>query len=604
MTQGDYEWMDYVETDAKVEAFARGLCGSVEAEPKEMVAIYADTRADWLIAALGCFRNSITLVTLYTNLSLDGVKYGLNQTKVKTIITSQELLPNLGKILNETPNVKTIIYLENRAGKQVAHSAIEKSEIRLIPFKRVLELGLNGKEAKKLCPPAPEDVAILMYTSGSTGVPKGALLSHTHVSKAILSCLAFSCNLLGEERSDDEAFMAYLPLAHIFELTQEIVVLLMGIKVGYSGPNTLTDNSTMIRKGDKGDATVLKPSVIIAVPVILDRIYKAILAKIYLRGGFFRNLFGMFYHYRLFWTRRGFDTPVLNKIIFSKLKAALGGRINIIVGGGAPLSGEVHDFLRTCLCIRLAQGYGLTETTGGITLADRHDVSVGRVGFPLPDVKVRLENWEEGGYTIADKKGPRGEIIIGCPSVAQGYFEMPDETKENFSTDEKGDKWFRTGDIGQLMTDGTICIVDRKKDLVKLQTGEYVSLGKIESVLKVHPLVETVCAYAESSKNETVALVVPDEKKLREMAAEDKRALPFRQLCADADLTLAVIESIAAHAKGKLEKVEIPKAISLIADVWLPESGLVTAALKLKRKQIEKKYKNNLKNLYKSLSEE
>ncbi len=129
--------MDYHQVDELVNRFSRGLAGSVGVEAKEMVAIYADTRADWLIAALGCFRNSVTLVTLYTNLGEDGVEYGINQTKVKTIITSQELLPKLGKLLSRLPNIETIIYLENRAGKEVPHSAIDRQRVRLIPFTKV-----------------------------------------------------------------------------------------------------------------------------------------------------------------------------------------------------------------------------------------------------------------------------------------------------------------------------------------------------------------------------------------------------------------------------------------------------------------------------------
>ena len=167
---------------------------------------------------------------------------------------------------------------------------------------------------------------------------------------------------------------------------------------------------------------------------------------------------------------------------------------------------KVHDFLRTCLRVTLAQGYGLTETAGGVTLADNDDLSTGRVGRPLQGVRVTLEDWQEGGYTVRDEcccfppnvvpldrvlphllllqtggpGRPSGEIVIGCPWVAAGYFEMPEATAEGFSAEEEGGlRWFRTGDVGELMPDGTFRIVDRKKDLVKLQLGEYVSLGKV-----------------------------------------------------------------------------------------------------------------------------
>jgi long-chain acyl-CoA synthetase len=200
-----------------------------------------------------------------------------------------------------------------------------------VPFGKLLEIG--EKSSTLLRPPTPDDVAIIMYTSGSGGVPKGVILTHANMVSACMACCSISCDILGEDRSDDEAYIAYLPLAHIFELTLEIIVLLMGIRVGYSGPNTLTDMGTMIKKGQKGDATTLCPTAMAAVPVILDRIYKGIRAKVHSRGYAFNQLFEMLYEYRLRWIRRGFDTPIINRLVFAKMRAALGGKLRLIVGG-------------------------------------------------------------------------------------------------------------------------------------------------------------------------------------------------------------------------------------------------------------------------------
>lgn len=172
---------------------------------------------------------------------------------------------------------------------------------------------------------------------------------------------------------------------------------------------------------------------------------------------------------------------------------AAGGRIRVILTGGAPLSPESHRFIRNCMGCPLLQGYGLTETAACATIMQLEEGTVGRVGPPVQGINIRLENWEEGNYRVTDSPRPRGEILIGGGQLAQlaskyvsgggnvaaGYYRNPEKTEEEFYTDAAGRRWFRSGDIGRVEEDGTLSIIDRKKDLVKLQYGEYVSLGKV-----------------------------------------------------------------------------------------------------------------------------
>ena len=591
--QGDYHWKSYEEVAKESIDVGKGLY-QLGIKGGEKLVIFADTRAEWMIMAIACFKSNISIVTLYTNLGEEGICYGINQTEVETIITSQELLGKLSKIIDKLPSLRRVIYFENKIN--ICQSFPGLKSLQLIPYSNLLILGRHS--VLELIPAGPEDLAILMYTSGSTGNPKGAMLTHSQLAANVCGCLSFSMNLLGNKRRAHESYIGYLPLAHIFELTMELCVILMGVRVGYSGPNTLIDSSSMIKVGNKGDASVLRPTTMVAVPVILDRIYKAMMAKIKDRGPGFEKFFQMCYNYRLFWVKQGFDRPILNRLIFSKFKMALGGNIEVFVGGGAPLSSEVHEFLRNCLCIRLAHGYGLTETAGGATLTDSDDLTTGKVGYPLPGMKIEIESWEEGGYTVHDKEGPRGELVIGCPWTAKGYYKMEVETRESFF-EKFGLRWFKTGDIGQLMPDGTLKIVDRKKDLVKLQMGEYVSLGKVEAKLKVHPMVENVCVYADPTKSSTVALVVPDDVKLHEAAMKvlgsDNNTR--EELCANPKIVNYVVQSLLSHVK-QLERFEIPKGVCLISDQWMPDTGLVTASMKLKRKNIQHQYQDVIDNLY------
>ena len=179
------------------------------------------------------------------------------------------------------------------------------------------------------------------------------------------------------------------------------------------------------------------------------------------------------------------------------------------------------------------------------------------------------------------------------------YYKMEEKTNEDFYN-QYGRRWFKTGDIGQMESDGTLRIIDRKKDLVKLQFGEYISLGKVESVLKTCPVLENVCIYGDSMRSYVVALVIPDRNFLQELGQKyNKEDMTFEDLCEDKDVTGAALREIVLHSKKfRLEKFEIPGAVTLVKDLWLPESGLVTAAFKLKRKPIQQKYQADIDRMY------
>merc|ERR1712088_909364 len=174
--------------------------------------------------------------------------------------------------------------------------------------------------------------------------------------------------------------------------------------------------------------------------------------------------------------------------------------------------------MRVCLGSTLIQGYGLTEVTACATLMAMDDLGTEVCGIPNQGVQLKLVNWEEGNYRVTDKPKPRGEVYIGGGNIAAGYYKQPEKTAEEFFTDRSGRRWFKTGDIGEIDKFGVVKIVDRKKDLVKLQFGEYVSLGKVESVLKGCPVVGNVCVYGDSNKSYVVAVICPVSATLKEIA--------------------------------------------------------------------------------------
>jgi len=599
---GDYRWMTYDEVDTMADNFGRGL-RVLGQQPGQNLCLYADTRAEWMVAAQASFKQSFPVVTIYTNLGDEAVEYGLVETGVEVVITSHELLPKFRKILksknDSEDSVKTIVYMENPIKRTDVTGF--RDDVRIISFWDVLSLGKKTTNnnlvevSAEPVPPTPETPAIIMYTSGSTGSPKGVILTHSNLVWTLTGFL-YNLNPL-----PDDMYIAYLPLAHVLELLGESMCVVWGVGVGYSDAKTLTDQSTMVKRGHKGDASVLKPTIMFCVPLVLERIYKGITEKVKKNGEFLSSLVDFGIKYKLECSRRGEQTPIMDKTIFRKIRKLVGGRVRAVLSGGAPLAEETHDYLRTVLGVILLQGYGLTETSACGAIMSFEENSKGRVGPPVQGVHIRLVNWEEGNYKVTDKPFPRGEIYIGGGNVAQGYFKNQEKTDEEFFTDEEGRRWFKTGDIGQMEDDGTLRIIDRKKDLVKLQFGEYVSLGKVESVLKGCPVVENVTIFGDSTKNYVVAVVCPRRHILIQLA-KDKFGvgeMPWEEIVKDKDVTGAVLREIKNHGKSSgLQTFEIPSAITLTEIEWTPESNLVTAAMKLKRKPLGDYYANDIARMY------
>lgn len=221
-----------------------------------------------------------------------------------------------------------------------------------------------------------------------------------------------------------------------------------------------------------------------AVPLVLDRVLKEIYEKLNARTPISAPLFTYLMEYKIRWKSRGYDTPIINKLFCKKISEALGGRLEYIMVGGAPLNARTQAIIKAALNLKqITQGYGATETCGGVAAMHLDDLSYGRIGIPLEGVNVKLVDWPEGGYLITDTPNPRGELVIGSDIVALGYYKLPELTKEAFVTDGEGVQWFYTGDIGEVYPDGSFRIIDRKKDLTKLSNGEYISLGKVSLIV-------------------------------------------------------------------------------------------------------------------------
>uniref|UniRef100_A0A8K9UBH1 long-chain-fatty-acid--CoA ligase n=1 Tax=Oncorhynchus mykiss TaxID=8022 RepID=A0A8K9UBH1_ONCMY len=556
---GQYRWLSYAETHKAAARFGSGLAAMGQ-RAHNNIAIFCETRAEWVIAAQACFMQNFPLVTLYSTLGGPAITHGLNETEVSHIITSRELLETRLKfILLEVPRLQHIIVVDDTPTKWPGYPR----GISVHNMATVQELGTNLENVSRgRKQPMPSDIAVIMYTSGSTGVPKGVMISHSNIIAGITGMAERIPNL-----GENDTYIGYLPLAHVLELSAELVCVAHGCRIGYSSPQTLADQSTKIKKGSKGDTSVLQPTLMAAVPEIMDRIYKNVMTKVEEMSSAQRTLFTLAYNYKLEQLSQGRSTPLCDNLVFKKVRSLLGGKTRVLLSGGAPLSAATQRFMNVCFCCPVGQGYGLTETCGAGTISEMWDYSTGRVGGPLICSEIKLKDWVEGGYHSTDTPNPQGEILIGGPNVTMGYYKN-EAKNQDFFVDDNGQRWFCTGDIGEVHPDGCLKIIDRKKDLVKLQAGEYVSLGKVEAMLKSCPLIDNICAYANSEEMYVIGFVVPNQKHLLSLA---------EQYC----------------IRGSWEELRWK-----CPDPWTPETGLVTDAFKLKRQQLKSKYQDDIERMY------
>lgn len=612
---GSYKWTTYETALKRVDNLSNGLL-NLGLKSDQKIVLFAETRPEWLISALACFKIKVPVVTLYATLGIDALTFGINQTETSFLITSGEQLPKLQKILHKIPTVTHLIVITDKFSHKnlLEFKNSITNSMKVFTVEEVEKFGIESDKCETYTRPTADDLAIIMYTSGSTGNPKGVMISHGN----LLTSLKALIKRLGTMKIDGyirrDCYIAYLPLAHVLELAAEIGCLINGVKIAFSSPQTISDTSTSIKRGQKGDLRVLKPTIMAAVPVVLERLSKTVIEKISKTSWFTQLLFKMFYDYKLSAYRAGRSTRLLDRILFKRIsRAVVGGKLRLMLCGGAILSKEVHEFIQVCLC-PVMQAYGLTETCAGGTTQLPNQTENGVVGSVVPACEVRLVDWEEGGYRNTDTPNPRGEIYIGGDNIAMGYWNMPEKTEEDFKT-INGLKYFATGDIGEMSKNGNLKIIDRKKDLVKLSGGEYVSLNKVESVLKQINFVDNCCVMAYGTKSHAIVLVSPNHAKMLEILSEAKvpgvekvqslsgineKAKEIHSLIESSPkLVEGLTKETMAHClKLGLQRFEVPTKLKFVPELWLPDTGLVTDSLKLKRKALENFYQKEIEAAY------
>lgn len=407
------------------------------------------------------------IATAYDTLGEEGLKHSLVQTKAKAIFCDPHLLKTLVNPLKEAKDIKFVIYNSDGEVKEEHINKLKSTYdyLTILSFEELRQLGENNPVDP--VPPAADDLCCIMYTSGSTGAPKGVLIKHS----AVIASIAGVTTIIGQYIGPGDKMLTYLPQAHILEFVFENACLYWGGTMGYGSPKTLSDTSV---RHCKGDIREFKPTILVGVPAVWESVKKGIIAKVNQSSVVVKNLFWTALAAKSFLMSTGLPgTAILDSIVFKKIKDATGGQLRVCMNGGGPIARDTQRFISLAITPMIS-GYGLTETTAMGALNDPMHWTDTALGDIPSSVEVKLVDFSDAGY-FASSNPPQGEVCIRGPPVFQGYFENEEETKEALTKDG----WFKTGDIGEFNKDGHLRIIDRKKNLVKTLNGEYIALEKV-----------------------------------------------------------------------------------------------------------------------------
>lgn len=506
-----------------------------------------------------CSSQSLTIVTAYDTLGESGVQHSLVQSAPSVIYTDPHLLHTIAKPLKSASSVRCVIY--NDASNQPVPDSELEAFITSHPDLRVLSVSslraLGEAHPIAPVPPQPEDTYCIMYTSGSTGPPKGVPVTHAGFVAAVASILA----VVDQTVSHLDSILAYLPLAHIFELIVENIVLFLGATLGYGSPRTMTDASM---RNCPGDLRALRPTVMVGVPQVWETVKKGITSRVDAGGALTRAAFWGAFNLKSFLVRWGLPgQTALDNVVFGKVRIITGGRLRFIVNGASGVSEGTQFFLSLVLAPMIG-GYGLTETCGNGALGSPLQWRPYAAGTIPAGVEVKLVSIPELNYRT-DRSPPQGEILLRGLPVLREYYHNEEETAKALTPDS----WFRTGDIGEFTDEGLLRVIDRVKNLVKMQGGEYIALEKVEAVYRGGKYVHNIMVEADSAHARPIAVVCPNEKVLAEKAAE--LGVDEHDMHRDAKVRAAVLRDLVEVGKqGGLGAMEIVEGVLIVEDEWTP----------------------------------
>ncbi|HXM39421.1 MAG TPA: long-chain fatty acid--CoA ligase [Gemmatimonadales bacterium] len=563
------DWVPVTHRQAaeRVQAISLGL-RELGIKPGDKVGLISENRPEWALADYACLTARATDVPIYPTLTATQTEYILRDSEaVATFCSTKEQVEKVLAVRGGLPGLEHVIAFDPAAKRNGVMT--------------LAELEARGRAATANYPDwkrdalsvQPDDLATLIYTSGTTGEPKGVMLSHYNLWSNVQAVLQMIPVGAGDE------CLSMLPLSHSYERMVDYTLFQAGVIINYAESfDTVAAN-----------LQEMKPSVVLSVPRLYEKVYARVLENALSGSAIKRSIF--------FWAKRAgeqwatltlaglpipgglaFKKKIADKLVFSKLQARTGGRVRFFVSGAAPLSADIAKFFFSA-GLPIIEGYGLTESSPVLTLNPLERIKLGTVGRIIPGVELKI---------AAD-----GEILARGPNIMQGYYKLPEATRE--TVDAEG--WLHTGDIGELDSDGYLKITDRKKELIKTAGGKYIAPQQIEGLVKRNAFVANAVLYGDRRKF-PIVLVVPNFDNLERWAKERNLSYGSRADLLELADVQAKVEREVMGTLRDLAKFETPKKVVLLEHDFTIESGELTPTLKVKRRVVEKRYQDLIDRAY------
>ena len=599
-----YTWINYETADELLTNFSKGLnvlnlCPVIEIEkegPYRFLGIYSRNKKEWLLSYLGAIKDSITIVTIYETLGLLAIEYILEQTQLITVVLETKALQTVLKLKKENKihKLKNLIVIEKEDDEETCKE-LEQLGLNIYSWEEIVELGKTKGEKIILKRPTKDNICTINYTSGTTGYPKGVKLTHENI--VIGTDVG---ELIGLNATPNDLYLSFLPYAHIMETLIITYAFNHGVPVGiYNG------NAKLLVE----DIQILKPTALCAVPKIFLRIYDAIKSKVNSLSNIKQKIFNQAIKIKMkdYMNTGLYKNILLDYLVFREVRKTLGGRLRFMLVGSAPIEGYILNFLRCALSVEIMEGYGQTEDVAGALLSNTCDPITGQLGGPGYWSEIKLVDQPELGYTSKNvdpdtgKPRPSGELCVRGPTLFKGYFKDEEKTKETIDKDG----WLHSGDIAMIIPEHGNCfkIVDRVKNIFKLQQGEYVSPEKIENIYSNCKYIEQIFVTGNSLKSYLVCIVYPKFgdviEFLKNKGIEGVNKDNCKNYFENEELKNDIINIMDKFGREKnLMGFELPKKVYLVKEPFSIENEIMTPTMKLRRHFAKKFFEKEINKLY------
>ena len=563
--RGKWRTLTWSDFDKRVRALSAGLF-KLGIQKGDTISLLSNSRYEWTLCDLSILSLGAISVPIYQSNTVEQCEYIVKNSDSKIVIVEDKnLLKKIQSVLHNLPLVKKIIIIQGKAEGD-----------NVISLEDLMSLGKDEDKKdfdERIQKIQPTDHATFVYTSGTTGPPKGVILRHSNFLSEIEACAHII------QLSEDETGLLFLPLAHIFARVLQFYHITVGFTHAYAESiEKLIDNITEI-----------KPHFMVSVPRIFEKIHERVMAQVESSPPLKKAIF--------YWAtslgksvteRKASKGPIslmdhfqyllASQLVFRKIRQKMGGRLKFCVSGGAPLSKEINEFFNA-VGIQILEGYGLTETTAAVACNTLEKNRVGTVGSVVKGVKIKLDT--------------DGEILVKGDVVFHGYYKNQEATDEAFT----GDGWFRTGDVGEMDKDGFLRITDRKKDIIVTAAGKNIAPQNIENLIKLDKHISQVVVLGDKKKYLSALVTLNRDEILNFAKTVEISTSDYAKLIQSPQVH-ALIKGVIDEKNKRLAKFETVKKFAILDNDFSQESGELTPTLKVKRRFVSEKYKEILDRLY------